>query len=211
MSKENVSYLTQVEITAANEFGESIRQLVHNQVVPATNRTRAAIGCLGIAQEHHHGIVLMLSSSLYASAFALMRAMFEAYVRGEWLGFCATEAQVERFLRNKDVLGFQAMIDAIEAADGVEDQHLSTIKRQRWDALCGYTHTGGIHVQRWQTEESVEPIYSREEVLEVLYFAEMVLVLSSAGIFKHSCDELAVQKAFELYRSRIANFLSRKQ
>lgn len=153
----------------------------------------------------------MLSSSLYASAFALMRAMFEAYVRGEWLGFCATETQVERFLRGKDVPRFQAMIDAIEATDGFEDQHLSALKRQRWNALCGYTHTGGIHVQRWQTEKSVEPIYSREEVLEVLYFAELVLVLSSAGIFKHSCDELAAQKAFELFRSRIGNFPGRKQ
>lgn len=211
MSRKNISYLTQDEIAEANEFGESIRQLVHNQVVPATNRTRAAVGCLGIAQEHHHGIVLMLSSSLCASGFALMRAMFEAYVRGEWLGFCATEAQIERFLQDKDVPGFQAMIDAIEATDGFEDRHLSAIKRQRWDALCGYTHTGGIHVQRWQTEESVESNYSREEVLEVLYFAELMLVLSSAGIFKHSCNEQAAQKAFEFFRSRSATFPGRRQ
>ena len=54
--------------------------------------------CFGIAQEHHHAIILLLEKGLCASAFALVRPAFEAYVRGEWLALCADEEGVSRFL-----------------------------------------------------------------------------------------------------------------
>jgi hypothetical protein len=132
--------------------------------------------------------------------------MFESYVRGEWLGLCASEAQVEHFLRDKEIPKFQALVDALESTEGFKDKRLSGIKRVRWAALCGYTHTGGIHVQRWQTEESVESNYSRDEVLELLRFAELMLALSVVGVLGHAGDESAAQKAVSLFRSRVESY-----
>jgi len=43
--------------------------------------------------------------------------------------------------------------------------------------MCAYTHTGGLHVQRWNSETAVEPVYAPEEVEEVLlkvYFLDAV-------------------------------------
>ncbi|XYJ12531.1 DUF6988 family protein [Telluria sp. B2] len=201
-----MNHLTSAEIAAASAYGESLRQLVHNQELPATPRSNASASCLGIAQEHHHGILLLLSASLYAPAFALVRPMFESYVRGEWLGTCASDVQIESFLHDKDLPKFQILIDALESTAGFEGKQLSGIKKARWNSLCGYTHTGGIHVQRWLTEGSIEPHYGRSEVLEVLHFVEMILALSVLGVLGQSGDELAAQKALTLFRSRVEGY-----
>lgn len=71
-------------------------------------------GCLAIAQDHHHAIVVLLDSKLYASVFALVRIAFEAYVRGEWLGLCATDAAVKKFLRGKEPLKIDVLLEALE-------------------------------------------------------------------------------------------------
>lgn len=55
--------------------------------------------------------------------------------------------------------------------------------------MCAYTHTGGLHVQRWNTSDGIEPNYSLDEVLEVLAFAEFVGVMSVFGIAELANDE----------------------
>ena len=49
---------------------------------------------LSVAQDHHCAIVLLLQEGLCASAFALLRLEFEAYLRGAWLAHCASEDAV---------------------------------------------------------------------------------------------------------------------
>lgn len=68
--------------------------------------------------EHQKAIVLLMARSFYGSAFALVRILFEAYVRGVWLHQCASEAQLYDFERDKLGLGFQTLLDQIEQLDG---------------------------------------------------------------------------------------------
>lgn len=198
-----MSYLSANEIRAANEYGESLRRLVHEKKFPSTERARAALGCLIIAQEHHHGILVLLSHSLFASAFALVRPAFESYIRGQWLSLCAKEAQVQGFLRGKEPPKFASMIDALEALEDFDNKMFSVVKNKNWKGLCGYTHTGGIHVQRWQTSDGVEPNYSKEEVIEVLKFADVIAGLSVLAVLREAADEAEMTTAAELVKTRL--------
>ena len=45
--------------------------------------------------------------------------------------------------------------------------------------MCEYTHTGSLQIQRWQTESSVEPKYSKDEVEEVLAFTNLFASLAA--------------------------------
>jgi hypothetical protein len=47
--------------------------------------------------------------------------------------------------------------------------------------MCAYTHTGGLHVQRWNTSQAIEPSYDPQEIESVLFFAEIVAALSVLG------------------------------
>jgi hypothetical protein len=187
---------------SAGEYVEWLRQALHEKKLPATARVRAAASCLAIAQEHHHSIILLIEHRLYASAFALLRLAFEAYVRGEWLALCADEQQVERFLDGKEPPKIGNLLEALERTPGFTEQSLSQLKRSHWDAMCAYTHTGGLHVQRWNTAEAIEPAYDPSEVDEVLFLAEVVGSLAVLGVATLGQDESLCELVLDKFKSR---------
>jgi len=65
---------------------------------------------------------------IYGPAFALIRAQFEAFVRGTWLRLCATPAELKRFTDSDKIKQeFWELIDAIEAHPEFADQVLSGV------------------------------------------------------------------------------------
>jgi hypothetical protein len=203
ITKQLKIMLTERELDDANAYGEFLRVAIHEKEMPASARVRASGGCLLIAQDHHHAILVLFGAKLYASAFALIRIAFEAYVRGEWLSVCATEEQVEKFMDGKEPPKIGVLLEALEKTPAFQEQVLSRIKKQSWDAMCAYTHTGGLHVQRWITADGIEPNYSREEVLEVLKFADIIVSLSVLGALTLAGDDQTAQVVFNHYKARM--------
>ena len=195
--------LTAVQIHEAGAYVECLRLSLHERDIPANDRVRAAAGCLAIAQDHHHAIVLLLEHRLYASSFSLIRVAFEAYVRGEWLALCATDSQVQRFLKSEEPPKIDRILTALEKIPSFKEQVLSKIKKHRWKAMCAYTHTGGLHVQRWNTASGIEPNYSAEEVLEVLKFAEIIASLSVLGVVALMNDEPLANEVWANFKMRV--------
>ena len=189
-------------LAKAGEYVEWLRVQVHEKSMPSTDRVRAAAACLALAQEHHHAIVLLAEHRLYGSAFSLLRVAFEAYVRGEWLNGCATDQQVEQFLRGEEPPRIAVLLEQIERLPTFSAQTLSGVKQAHWPALCAYTHSGGLHAQRWQTSSAVEPNYSPEEVDEVLIFAEIIGSLSAIAIAGLANDELTANRILEQFEQR---------
>ena len=195
--------LTVDEIGRAGSYVEELRQFVHELDVPSTNRSRAAGACLAIAQEHHHAIVLLIEEKLFAPAFALRRIELEAYVRGEWLSLCANDSIIEAFLRGKEPPKIDCLLAELEMTDSFSEKLLSQIKRNTWNAMCAFTHTGGLHVQRWNTEDGIESAYSREEILEVLKFAEIIASLAAIGIARLANDDDLAVRILESFKKRV--------
>lgn len=195
--------LTDKELTDANIYGEWLRLLVHDRNLPATDRVRAAGSSLSIAQDHHHAIVVLLDARLYASCFALVRVAFEAYVRGEWLALCATDTQIRRFLKGGDPPKIDQLLRALEKKDAFKEGRLSLIKKRTWKTMCAYTHTGGLHVQRWNTADSIEPNYSVYELLEVLRFADIIATLAVLGVLRIAEDQAAAETLLERFKARM--------
>lgn len=195
--------LTDNQLNDANAYGEWLRLAVHEKSLPANNRVRAAGSCFGIAQDHHHAIIVLLDARLYASCFALLRVAFEAYVRGEWLALCATDAQVQKFLNGWEPPRIDELLDALAQRDVFQEGRLSLIKKRNWKALSGYTHTGGIHVQRWNTSDGIQANYSVAELLEVLRFADIIATFSVLGVLSLADDAETSEKILERFKARI--------
>ena len=195
--------LTDKQLNDANAYGECLRLAVHEKSLPANNRVRAAGSCLSIAQDHHHAIVVLLDARLYASCFALLRVAFEAYVRGEWLALCATDSQVRKFLNGREPPKIGDMLDALARKEAFKEGRLSLIKKKNWNALCGYTHTGGIHVQRWNTADGIEANYSVAELLEALRFADIIATLSVLGVLSLADDAETSEQLLGRFKARM--------
>jgi hypothetical protein len=161
-----------------NWLGESISECE----MPGTLRVRVAASCLAIAQEHHRGIVALLDNQVFSSSLALLRCQFEAYIRGEWFSLCATDAQVESFARGKEPPPIKEMIAALEATPTFSNMVLGKIKANAWNVMCDYSHTGGLHIQRWGTGDIIEPSYSEDEIRAALAMAETFGALAVVGV-----------------------------
>lgn len=68
--------------------------------------------------------------------------------------------------------------------------------------MCAYTHTGGLHVHRWNTEHAIESSYDLSEVDTVLFFAEIIASVSVLGFATIVNDEALAQCVLEHVRSR---------
>ncbi len=184
-----------------NWLGNSISECE----LPGSLRVRVAASCLTIAQDHHHAIVALLDHAIFASSFALLRCEFEAYVRGEWLALCATDAEVEKFSCGKEPPKIGNMLKALEATPAFSEKILSSIKASSWGAMCAYTHTGGLHVQRWGTGRIIEPNYSADEIQEVLSFAEVFGALAVVGVASLANNETIAEAVLAKIKERTGN------
>jgi len=178
--------------SSASDYLNWLGRSIHECALPGTLRVRLAAGCLAIAQDHHHAIVVLLDHSLFASSFALVRCEFEAYVRGEWLALCASDVEVEAFSKGAEPPPMGKMLEALEKTPAFAEKILSRVKANSWSAMCAYTHTGGLHVQRWGTGDAIEPSYDPGEIQEVLSFAETFGALAVVGVaYLANNDEIA--------------------
>jgi hypothetical protein len=158
-------------IFAAETFGAELHALTNDIEILATAKNRAAAACFVIAQDHQAAIVFLMKNTFYSSSFALLRVLFEAYLRGLWLKHCATETKANEFFQGAEPP--KTMVAEIEATTDFSSGVLSSIKKANWKFLCDFTHTGGQHLQRWQSKDSIEPKFGEAELEEFLNSAEL--------------------------------------
>lgn len=173
-----------------NWLGESISECE----MPGTLRVRVAGSCFAIAQEHHRAIVALLDHQIYSSSLALRRCQFEAYVRDEWVSLCATDSQVEAFASGEEPPPIKKMISVLEETPTFSDKILGRIKTNSWNVMCAFTHTGGLHIQRWGAGNVIEPDYDDEEIQIALSMAEIFGALGVVGVaYVAGADHVAEQ------------------
>ena len=187
----------------AEELMRFVSVTLHELVMPESLRSRVASACLGVALDHHHAITILVANDRMASAFALARPVFESFLRGTWLTHCATDDQVNAFSTGWSPPKSNRLLDDIENRPGYDGKVLSAIRASSWSSMCEYTHTGGLQIQRWQTESSVEPKYSKEEVEEVLAFTNLFACLSAIEMVGISGSD----ETFESLTKSLAKYL----
>lgn len=165
-------------------------------------KIRVAATCFMIALGHYSAIIVLLCNHHPSSAFALLRVVFESYVRGQWIAHCASEIEVTSFLKNKELPKINVLIERLEKTDSFKKQVLSKIKKCSWKAMCAYTHTGSLQVLCWNTSEAICPSYSYDEVRELLSFTETIGAHAVYGIACLAKDERIAEEVLARHRAR---------
>lgn len=131
-------------------------------------KTLLAVSCYDLVIEHHVGIATLLRSRINGSAFALVRPLFETFVRGVWLRHCATEKEIDLYVSDRLDLKFWQLLQAVEKVDGFQDGVLSGLKKSAWRAMNSYTHGGIQQAGRRTSGAYIEPDFPSEEIVEVI-------------------------------------------
>jgi hypothetical protein len=193
-----------MKTTQRLEQGHKLAAWIEHQVqnlppLKDSLRVRLAVSCFIVAQEHHQAILLLLSQNppLNAPAFALVRIVFDAYIRGVWLAYCATDETLELFSKGTKLppdINMKAMLAAIKEIPDFGLGQLSNDHKRNWSIMCDYTHTGLQQILRWNTSDAIEQNYSDAEVEDVLSFTGALVLLSTIGLASITDDEALAER-----------------
>lgn len=147
-------------------------------------RTFFALCLYEVVVYHAKGICLLLSNGIYPPAAALLRPLFEGYLRAEWILKSATDSEIEKFAGDK----FEKTIkELIKAVDNTIDTTGNTalfgaIYGRLKTQLHGFTHGGVVQASRMFDGKDVGLNYSEDDKLIIVYMAGLMALLANANI-----------------------------
>lgn len=159
---------------------DAIAHETQDMTLPATLRNRLAAAAFGTVLEHQHAIAILVQERRLPSAFALLRSLWESYIRASWLVHCVPDDKLEKYTSGKFPEA-RDVIKALMALPDFEFKVLADFKDSHWSSMCDYAHTGALQLQRWQGAEFIEPKHTVEETAEVLYLAGLYGLFAAAG------------------------------
>lgn len=144
----------------------------------ADGRNDLSIALFDVAIEHSKAIVLLIENSLYASSYALVRPLFESFIRAAWIQYCAHDEQIAR-IREKDEfpLHLGRMLESIEKVKDWPGT-LSNIRKVALKNMHSYTHGGSqLIVRRFKNGDLVHSI-DNDELYGVKQFVSVITFLA---------------------------------
>jgi len=149
-------------------------------------RDRVSGALFDTVLDHANAIIVLIENNIYSSAYALVRPLFEGFVRATWLLNCATYDDIELLIeKDKFRKAFGEMLECIEKKKAWP-KTLAKAKQNAWNAMHSYTH-GGLHqISRKIKSASIEPVIDEEEIDEIICFAELIGTLSFSAMIEMS-------------------------
>jgi uncharacterized protein DUF6988 len=209
-----VSLLDDISARGA-ELRTRMRELLLQRGYSGGIKTRVLAGYVDIALEHHAAIWLLMERKLTGSALALVRPVFDCWIRALWINAIADEQQIEQ--AGNDELKFppmRQMYDAIKPvysqSDTREDiDKLFQYVERLWRILSSYTHSGGRQLARRFTGDQVKPNYTELELAQAFNLPTMALMLLMRAFFMSMGDQRDADETSTLVTQYFAEFNER--
>lgn len=167
-----------------SKFKKKLGDLVKSYEYPTDPKSLIILAYHSILEEHHEAIWLLIQNDLNGSAFALVRSFYEALYRAHWIIGCASAKQIDEVLKGKDIFPkMYEMMKKIDTAFGIGD-FFQNIKKNSWNPMNDYTHSGIRQISRRFKYNVVEPNYETGEIVEVLNGINVALMLMAIVFFK---------------------------
>ena len=168
--------------------------------LPNSKRLQLASACWHVTIEHSTAIVELVRATLHGSALALVRLMYEAYVRGMWLMYAATDEDIDRAGRDKFPPN-PVIVTALEKSPHFSSHPFSDLKNQSWKRLCSYTHTGYQQIGARLTSQGLGYDYQDSEILEALLWADTIALAAVAAVAIEAQNDPLAQEVWRKIKS----------
>ena len=188
-------------IEQSTRWMTEVAKLIDGTRFETTTRSRVSVSLQHLCIEHHTGIHTLVDHGVLGSAFALFRPQFEAYARGAWYHFCATEDELSGFLRGSQPPRIDTLIEQLECKGAFAEGNLRRMKSETWRNLCDFTHGGVIQVKARNTRDEVVRNYKLEHVAGLLTASATLALLAGTAIAAALNSESLATSLQTAYRS----------
>lgn len=165
--------------------------------IPSDERTRIVAGLIDLALEHEKSIGILVERKLYGSVFALVRPLFEAYIRAAWLRYCADESEIEKFKKGKLDKSIHSQIEEIEKVEGYDVGVLSDMKARNWKLMNDFTHGGISQAISRNTSSEITTNYPKEDILSAINFSISIGLFATMEIASIANNEEFAREILE--------------
>lgn len=180
-------------LAKAESLAYRISSELNGQPLPDDPRACAAIGCLTVAQQHHSAIIILLRNDMpvHASAFALLRHQIETGFNALWLWYCASDAEIARFLQDGSGKTVRQLVAQVDGVLSGSDEAEAAIIREHWSQLSDFVFSGDRRIRHWLESNEIDAIYAEEEVAELVTLSNSIAELGRATYRSLSGQETA--------------------
>jgi hypothetical protein len=171
-------------LAVAREEAHALGERLHGKVLKPDMRTRVALACFAIAQQHHSSIVLLLShpNPMPSSAFSLLRPLAEATFRGFWIARCASDEQINNVISGaKKQIDTASIVRQLIESNDLQDKFPNWYQSV-WPNLSSHIHTYENSLIPWLVGQDVELQLNEEKLFSLLNLANQVAPLIEAGV-----------------------------
>ena len=190
------------KLKEVDEIRKRIREMLGRIKFPGKEKIILLAAYTDIALEHNKAICLLIKKEVSGSAFALVRPLFETFIRAYWVCACATDSEIIEIC-NKDKDKFPIMNEMVKSCDQEysSNNNFQKIKNEVWSPMSSYTHSGLLQISRRFTGCKIKPNYKKDEKLEVLNFSIMIVLLIACLFFKETKQMVEAQETERLITS----------
>ncbi|KJQ88405.1 MULTISPECIES: DUF5677 domain-containing protein [Vibrio] len=167
--------------------------------LPRNDKVMVASSYYSICMEHYRSILNLLELRLYSSASALLRCLFESYVKGLWFYYCSSEDDIALLRTDKFEKPFGVLVKEIEEK---KVKGLSNAKKNNWKTLNGLTHSGAGQVSRRISGHQIGSNFSEGFIEDTMKFANDYGLLAAGELALISNDKKAQDAVLQLQSSR---------
>ncbi|OOF03108.1 DUF6988 family protein [Salinivibrio sp. MA607] len=175
-----------------------LEEALNHIELPRTEKVMVASSYYSICMEHYRSILTLLELQLYSSASALLRCLFESYVKGMWFYYCSDAKDIDRLRKDSFKKPFRALVSEIEKEKGND---LSTAKKILWETLNGLTHSGAEQVSRRISDEMIGSNFDKLFIEDVKNFTNSYGLLVAGELALISEDRKAQTAVLEVQRA----------
>jgi hypothetical protein len=148
------------------------------------DRSRLAMALFDLVHEYHGCIILLLGLNRPGTAYALVRPLWETYLRGYWLLHCANDQEVDSFKRDQFDTSIARLVAAVERHMGNAGGVLTRIKNNFYGAMSSYTHGAYMQaVRRIGANEIRGDLFTDGERAEVATFTHAWALAAAHELF----------------------------
>ncbi|MCW7952016.1 hypothetical protein BC462_23695, partial [Vibrio parahaemolyticus] len=172
-----------------------LEEALNHIELPRTDKVMVASSYYSICMEHYRSILTLLELQLYSSASALLRCLFESYVKGLWFYYCSDAKDIDRLRKDNFEKPFGVLVNEIEKKKG---KGLSTAKKILWGTLNGLTHSGAGQVSRRISNDTIGSNFDELFIEDVKKFTNSYGLLVAGELALISNDRKAQNTVLEV-------------
>lgn len=165
--------MVQSEIEKAKCWVLGSRKITDGISFTSTNRLRIGQSYMRLSIEHQLGLLTLMELGIHASAKALLRPQFDAFVRGIWFVEKATDEAISRWSEEEDAKGippikYRDLIAELATIDRYADGSLDRLHAKVVNMLHDFTHGGKRQIGSFNTRDEIKSNFSSLDIIGTL-------------------------------------------